>query len=255
MIITKLQGGLGNQLFQWAITLNLSIKYNTDYFFETTYFENSRPIGVFERYIEINKFSNINIPIENNEKNLRIVYDNYTYQNIENNSYLIGYWQNEKYFEENSEIIREKLKISEKYTNFFKINYPYIFNENNISLHVRRGDYINLSKYHPIQNIQYYESAFDIINNKFDNLLIFSDDIEWCKTNFKFPKMKFIESNDNIVDLYLMSLCQDNIIANSSYSWWGAWLNPNKNKKIIAPKLWHNMINTDDVIPLSWIKI
>jgi hypothetical protein len=92
----------------------------------------------------------------------------------------------------------------------------------------------------------------------YDNILVFSDDISWCKDNLKFDKMNFIEGLDNVEDMWLMSLCDNNIIANSSFSWWGAWLNSNFNKKVIAPLHWFGdsaNLNTSDIIPTNWIRI
>jgi hypothetical protein len=85
---------------------------------------------------------------------------------------------------------------------------------------------------------------------------VFSDDINWCKQNLSFPKMQFVEGQDNIEDLWFMSLCSNNIIANSSFSWWGAWLNNNPEKKVIAPKNWFGQyanINSSDIVPETWI--
>ena len=127
--------------------------------------------------------------------------------------------------------------------------------ENTVSLHVRRTDYVNLQNYHPIAAIQYYKDALDLIEH--DKVVVFSDDINWCKKNFKFNNMVFIEGNSNIEDLYLMSMCNNNVIANSSFSWWAAWLNKNEYKKIVAPKVWFGPAapSDKDIIPDTWIKI
>ena len=104
---------------------------------------------------------------------------------------------------------------------------------------------------------EYYKNALDIIGG-YENLYVFSDDINWCKTNLKFKNMVFVEGNDDVEDLWLMSLCDHNIIANSSFSWWGAWLNINPNKKVISPKRWfgeQTNLSSDDIIPVSWTKI
>jgi hypothetical protein len=126
-----------------------------------------------------------------------------------------------------------------------------------VSLHVRRTDYVTSNGYHPVQSIEYYKNAIDIIGD-YDYIFVFSDDIQWCKDNLKFKNMVFMEGFSDIEDLHIMSLCQNNIIANSSFSWWGAWLNIHPEKKIIAPTNWFGEqanLNTSDMIPSDWIKI
>jgi hypothetical protein len=251
MIVTKLQGGLGNQLFQWAVTRYLSVKYNTDYNFELSYFR------LMDWELELNKFKKIKIEEYNKPISLQMVTDNFNFKIIEDNSFLNGYWQSEKYFTEIDSLIREDLKIEDDLMNYIINRYP-ILNENTVSLHVRRGDYIKKSNWHTIQNIDYYKRAYDIINDNSINILVFSDDINWCKDNFKFDNITYIEGEKNIVDMYIMSLCKHNIIANSSFSWWGAWLNNNKNKKVIAPVNWFGPqanIYTGDIIPKKWMII
>jgi len=251
MIVTKLQGGLGNQLFQWAVTRYLSIKYNTDYKFELSYFNSNG------WKLELNNFKNIVVEELDKQISLKIVNDDFNFKIIEDNSFLNGYWQSEKYFTEIDSIIREDLKIEDSLMNYIINKYP-IINENTVSLHVRRGDYIKSNNYHPIQDIKYYEKAYDIINDKSINVLVFSDDIEWCKQNLKFDNITYIEGETNIIDMYIMSLCKHNIIANSSFSWWGAWLNTSANKKVIAPINWFGTqanLYTGDMVPEKWIII
>ena len=253
MIVTKLQGGLGNQLFQWAVTRYLSVKYNTDYNFELSYFQ------LMDWELELNKFKNIKIEEYkyNGPVSLKIVTDDFNFKIIQDDSFLNGYWQSEKYFTEIDSLIREDLKIDDSLMNYIVNKYP-ILNENTVSLHVRRGDYIKKSNWHTIQNLDYYKKAYDIINDNSINVLVFSDDINWCKENIKFDNISYIEGETNIVDMYIMSLCTHNIIANSSFSWWGAWLNNNKNKKVIAPINWFGTqanLYTGDIIPKKWTTI
>jgi hypothetical protein len=132
---------------------------------------------------------------------------------------------------------------------------------------VRRGDFLNLKSanlFHGVLPIHYYRLAIDYIIKKTTNVtfFIFSDDMAWCKTNFNFISSKvFVDGSalgiSTHEELILMSYCQHNIIANSSFSWWGAWLNKNANKLVIAPKNWFadKTINTSNLIPESWIKV
>lgn len=257
MIITKLQGGLGNQLFQWAVTRNLSLKYNTEYFFDLNFIPKSHP-GVSSRGIDIDKFEKISINPMVNKSSLPTMVDTFNYYNIPDNSYLDGYWQSEKYFKENESVIREELQIPQELKSNLIEKYPFL-KEETISIHVRRGDYLNLPNHHPTQKIDYYELAYDLIGIKDINVVITSDDIQWCKDNLKFKNTHFIENETNINDLYLMSLCSHNIMSNSTFSWWGAWLNNNPNKKVVIPSIWFgpslSSLSPNDIYCENWFKL
>lgn len=165
-----------------------------------------------------------------------------------------GYFQSHKYFDKHrSEILKDlniedlKSQVKEKYGDFSDF----------VSIHVRRGDYLSLSDYHYNLQMDYYKKAIQSFDEN-TSFLIFSNDLEWCKENFNFlNSVSFSETEEDWEDILLMSTCRDNIIANSSFSWWGAWLNTNEQKKVIAPKKWfgpkykHN--NTKDLIPQNWI--
>jgi hypothetical protein len=256
MIVTKIQGGLGNQLFQWAVTRNLSITHNTEYYFDLNQIGKSFP-DVSSRGLELDKFKKLIINHQSYTPNLNRITDNYIFKEIGDNTYLDGYWQSEKYFKENENIIRRELEIPDDVKSYLNEKYPFL-TENTISIHVRRGDYVRLSNYHPIQSVKYYEDSYDIINDKNVNVAIFSDDIEWCEKHLIFDNIHYIKGESNINDLYMMSLCNHNIISNSTFSWWGAWLNNNQNKKVIAPSLWFGDLlkhPTTDIIPKEWIKL
>ena len=267
MVITKLQGGLANQIFQWTYGKYLSEKYSTPLYLDLSFYQGQ--FGVTKRDFSLNKFPNLSYNLlpndrdisnwsnEPNKTKLVKISDNFHYYELEykenSHYYLDGYWQSEKYFIEIEDIIRDNLKPLESIIEILKSKYP---TENSVSIHIRRTDYVKSNGYHPVQSIEYYQNALDLL--EYDNILIFSDDIEWCKTNLHFDNMIFVEGNDDIEDLWLMSLCNHNIIANSSFSWWGAWLNENKDKKVIAPKKWFGEksgLNDSDIIPEKWIKI
>lgn len=257
MITSNLVGGLGNYLFQIAATHSLSLDNND----ELVYDINDVLIGHghIKTYMD-NIFRNIKfvdekLPITNihNEPS-------FNYTPIEYKPYLRlnGYYQSEKYFNHNQKEILKLFSIDSKTENYLYGKYgTSLFLNNTCSLHVRRGDYLRLPNHHPVCDISYYKEAVDKIG--LDKIyLIFSDDINWCKINLDFiPKKIFIEGNSDYQDLYLMSKCDDNIIANSSFSWWGAWLNDNQNKQVIAPKKWFGISNlhldTSDLYCNSWI--
>lgn len=257
MIITKLQGGLGNQLFQWAVTRNLSLKYNTEYFFDLNHIPKSHP-GVTSRGIDIDKFENLSINEMKHNPNLPTMVDKFYYYDIPNNSYLDGYWQSEKYFKENESIIRKELRIPQELKHSLIEKHPFL-KEDTVSIHVRRGDYVHLPNHHPIQTVEYYKSAYDLIGINDINVVVVSDDIQWCKDNLNFGNTHFIENSSNINDLYIMSLCNHNIMSNSTFSWWGAWLNENPNKKVIIPDVWFgstlSSLPSDDIYCENWIRL
>jgi hypothetical protein len=256
MIIIKLQGGLGNQLFQWAFGKSLSIDLNTELYLDLSFLYQDIP-GITKRYLELNKFPLIQekpIDIEYNQP-LYIINDNTPIENINKNSnyYLNGYFQKEKYFKHNKQIILNYLNLDSIKNNKF---YEPIINCNSVSLHVRRTDYLLHQNYHPVQDIQYYNNALNHMDN-YDKIFVFSDDIEWCKNNLKYDNMVFVTGHSNIEDLILMSYCKHNIIANSSFSWWSAWINQSNNKTVVAPKRWFGVQDNNSIgmIPDTWIQI
>jgi hypothetical protein len=175
--------------------------------------------------------------------------------------YLDGYWQNELYFKDIEKTIRSDFQfvrpIDERNKNIAEL----IKNSNSVSIHIRRGDYINNQLYSGICTEDYYQKAIRFINAKLKNktFFVFSDDIQWCKSHFNSDNFHFVQGNEgtnSYKDMQLMSYCKHNIIANSSFSWWGAWLNNNLGKIVIAPERWLNVgYSTKDLIPEEWIKI
>jgi hypothetical protein len=258
MIITKIQGGLGNQMFQYAYGKHLATKYKKKLYCDINFYQYQS-----FRNFSLQDFENIDL--DTSVDNIKVDFpiykidDNFNYKEIPepNNCgyYLDGYWQSEKYFKESEFIIREDFKPNEE-TLSKLLRTPFI-DSNTISLHIRRTDYLTSNGYHPVQPIEYYQNAVEKIG-EYDYIFVFSDDINWCKENLNFKNMIFIDGFTDIEDLHLMSMCKNNIIANSSFSWWGAWLNNNVDKKVIAPIKWFGEktnINYSDIIPNDWIKI
>lgn len=252
MIKMKLVGGLGNQLFQWACARNLQNKYGH-------YIEYIDHIELSNRKRDIYRFPKILMndaqfskPVINKRFYIKDSFRYDLFQNIDfsdlSAEYLLdGYWQGEKYFIDVAQKIKEELQPSHS------INIP----PNSLSLHIRRTDYLHLQDFHPVQPLAYYESAVDLLNHT-DNIYVFSDDIDWCKENLKFNKMTFIHNKDPLIDLWMMSACDKNVIANSTFSWWAAWINKNPNKKVICPKKWFgdkSPYSDIDILDNDWIKI
>lgn len=260
MIISKLQGGLGNQLFQWEAARSYSDVHNCEHKFDTSFY----PYQNF-RQLELYNFENLTFSTINRfdiGKPIIEINDNYHFQELPYVNdcvvFLNGFWQSEKYFIKSQNIIRKELSPDEE--TLSRLKRTPLLETNTLSLHIRRTDYVSSNGYHPVQPISYYEEAINIIGD-YDFIFVFSDDIEWCMNNLKFKNMIFMGGStgfSNVEEMWLMSMCKNHIIANSSFSWWGAWLNSNPNKKVVAPLNWfgsHTNINDSDIVPDSWIKI
>ena len=173
---------------------------------------------------------------------------------------LQGYFQSEKYFKNIEQEIREDFTFKDEVLKPCKEMISAV--ENPIALHIRRTDYLTNSENHFNLPLEYYEAALKHFDSD-RNVIVFSDDPSWCQEQDLFSDDRFMisENTDNRVDLCLMTLCDDFIIANSSFSWWGAWLSQNKNKKVIAPVQWFGKTgytkdhDTKDLIPNDWIRI
>lgn len=256
-VTSTLQGGLGNYMFQIAAALGISIRDDK------------------ELRIDISDITVVHSPLELYYKNIfrKINFGSvseYDYLHhshhspiqfleipkINGNIKLDGYYQNERYFNDCKNEILSLYEIDDDTQSYLTKKYSDVLLNDTCSLHVRRGNYVNKQDFHPLQTISYYEKAVSIIGeDKF--YLIFSDDINWCEENLTFIKNKvFISENLDYQDMYLMSMCNNNIIANSSFSWWGAWLNKNKDKKVIYPSRWFSVgIDTSQIGCENWIKI
>lgn len=293
MIIVKISGGLGNQLFQYSFGRSLSIKLNTDLKFDiqTNYnysFFTKRSFGLGHFNIDMNLATKKEIhefKCFDNEflvrlerkiiQKLPFLNRKYVIQNLYNskkfipkyrdNCYYDGYWQSENYFKSIEDIIRKDLEFNLQLSQYSKSLLDEINSNESISIHIRRGDYVKVkanSKLFSECSIEYYKKAINFFSAKVKHpqFFIFSDDIEWAKNNFAGSQFSFVDSNIDSpeMDLYLMSRCKNNIIANSSFSWWGGWLNSNPLKIVIVPKKWFNgYLNevVSDLVPEKWIRI
>jgi len=284
-IVLKLKGGLGNQMFQYATGLAIAQKNNTEIKLDITAYENIKFTSETPRDFELSDF-NISSPlasIEEVKKNkypfgiisksfiflkkriLKIRYLDYhpSYINKKNIKYIEGYFQSEKNFMEVEDKIHKEFTLKTESALF--LNYKEkILNSNSTSIHIRRGDYVintRTHSYHGTCSLNYYKDAVLYIKERVQSstFYIFSDDIEWVKENLKIENATYVSSPEtrNSEELILMSLCNNNIIANSSFSWWGAWLNQNPDKIVVAPKKWVNKVPNPhpNIIPSSWIQI
>lgn len=277
MFYFKLTGGLGNQLFQYAAAsaLNLATQQKVAFYFEDSndYAIRKLELEHYKLKIEIAHPSSIpgSTMIDRLKRKLNIDHffrekQHFQYQpdffEQPPNTFYIGYWQNEKYFlEHRAQLIQnlkwekplnaENLLLKKRITN----------NTNTVAVHVRRGDYIQnpiANQFHGECTIDYYRNAMNYMEQKVPeaNYYFFSDDPVWVKSEFNFIKnLTIIDGNANApaIDLHLMSCCRHQIIANSSFSWWGAWLNTNANKIVIAPKKWTNQHIDCEIVPKEWV--
>jgi len=262
-MIIKIKGGLGNQMFQYAYGRNLMIQKNKEIIFDVSFFKNNS--NDTKRLFSLNNFNlNNSIKFSDKKENIFLEVFKKIYSKITGN---YGFYQSEKYFKEIKNIIIEEFTLKNPLANISKGWEEKIkLSPISVSIHIRRGDYINdpkTNKHHGICEIEYYKKAIDLLENKIGKnfeIFVFSDDIEWAKNNLSFNQQINFVSSPEIPDyeeMYLMSLCKHNIIANSTFSWWGAWLNRNKNKIVIGPKQWFvkKTSNILDILPSSWIKI
>jgi hypothetical protein len=294
MIVVKLMGGLGNQMFQYAAGLSLALNKKTELLLDESFLTADTNNLYTKRNLELQCLNlDLNIATEKDikrfnvtrsnkyirslQRNFPVLFSNLfaaesgmafqkEFFNFPKNTYLDGFWQSEKYFKNIESILMEKFTPKEtlNFENREWLNKITICES--VSLHIRRGDYVvnkSAQVHHGNLILSYYINALNIIKNKYSNIevFVFSDDLDWCKENLTLePKTHFVDANQKTnfhFDMHLMSLCKHNIIANSSFSWWGAWLNNNSEKIVVAPKDWftNGSINTQDLIPVKWIRV
>ena len=241
MLTTRLNGGLANQLFQIAAAYALALDNND----ECAFYLDSPVInqGNCARTYKANILKNIKELIFDWQPESIWQEPDLNYHPIpyHKNMMLIGYFGSEKYFAHHrEEIIR-----------LFKSPMPRLHNCS--SLHVRRGDYLKFTNVFYCLDAEYYQKALRHIDS--DIIYVLSDDIEWCKNNLNDDRLFYPKGQSDWEDLLLMAVCDHNIIANSTFSWWGSYLNENPDKIVIAPKKWHTEEISKDIYCNNWILI
>jgi hypothetical protein len=292
MVISHILGGLGNQMFQYAAGRALALTKDRSLLLDlsdfTAYqlhhgFELSRVfslvaikaepstthelLGWRENYWARKVLRRPQFACLRGEKFVVEPYFNYwpDFFNVKGDCYLYGYWQSERYFKAFEVVIRQDFIFREPLQERNAELALDMATKQAVSIHIRRGDYVNDSKNHNILNVcdlEYYHLAINYIATQVERpvFYLFSDDMTWVKQSLPmdFPCV-YVEHNsgaESYRDMQLMSLCRHNIIANSSFSWWGAWLNANPEKIVIAPKHWFSNGNDDtDLIPDEWIRL
>jgi hypothetical protein len=288
MFIFQLMGGLGNQMFAYAAAKSLSlkrgipVKFDFDCPYQHIKYEYA--LGIFHAKAEFPTRAELKKvkPKRGIERRLylflgknttpRLVRElqEFTFRDefyaIPDNSYVTGFWQSEKYFLPIEKEIRKDFQFHFAPDSKNQRHLDNIDRSNSVAIHIRRGDYVNVAKtqaVHGLCSVDYYQQAMAIIEKSVSDpvYFFFSNDIPWVKENIKTSREHhFIDNNTGAAsweDLRLMSRCKHTIIANSSFSWWGGWLNAYQKKIVIAPKQWMSnpTIDTKDLIPVTWMRL
>jgi hypothetical protein len=253
MISANLKGGIGNIMFEIAAVTAISLDTGYDAAF------NRKVSGIAHGKIEKYE-SNIlrNVRICDDLGFLNVYQEprfSYTPLPIADNIMYDGHFQSEKYFIHRRKEILDLFSASKSFKESVSANSLDLSSA--CAVHVRRGDYLKYPDIHPVQSLDYYQKGLDILKESGCNdFLFFSDDIQWCKENFTGHRFYFIEGNEDWEDLWTMSLCKHHIIANSSFSWWGAWLGQREDSITISPKKWFGSKgapDANDVYANNWL--
>jgi hypothetical protein len=293
MVIAQITGGLGNQLFQYAAAKSLSLHHNVPLSLEvSSFYRKELPelevprdfelfnfTGITEKIISVEELSSL-IDLKKTNVLPKMIIpayrkDIYTepYYHFDKNFFkskkkvfLKGGWQSEKYFKSHENEIRNNLHLKDALVERVLEKANTLKIETSVAVHIRRGDYLRkkiIYEWHGVMDKEYYTKAFELLKSKTNasKAYYFTDDVDWVSENL-LPLFDGEIISGNITkshyeDLYLMSQCKHNIIANSSFSWWGAWLNGHKDKIVIAPKKWfgNGPKDTQDIIPEGWHKV
>lgn len=288
MIAVRLSGGLGNQLFQYAAARCLADLHQTDLVLDLHWFSHIPP-GATARAFELDKFPVRARRFRGTEvlwaklhqgriiRKIPAIPRRWThfrerhfqwdaqFAGLPDGTYLDGYWQSEKYFAQSAQAIAQDLSVQAPLQGEDQAVASRIAACNAVSVHVRRGDFVHSpsgAALHAQCSLAYYQAAIGRISQQVQapSFFVFSDDPDWTRQHLQLPgPTEFVVHNAAATayqDLRLMALCQHQIIANSSFSWWGAWLNRNPTKRVLAPQAWFNdATDTRDLIPADWVRL
>lgn len=290
MIIVNVCGGLGNQLFQYAIGRRIALARGVELVLDTSWYRRlHRRRSVTARQFELGDFHVSaretrpeearkarnsthrfwrHFPLIPRYDVVREVSKRFqpdVFQ-AKDGTYLLGFWQCPRYFEDIRTVLMEDLAIRVPLSREEKLTEDRIIeSQNAVAVHVRRGDYVTLAsaaKFHGTCGVEYYQNAVTEMEQRLGrpNYFVFSDDMEWARNNLSFMRDAcFVageEGRPSCVGIHLMASCKHNVIANSSYSWWGAWLGRELDRIVIAPKHWSfGGPQSAEVLPASWIAL
>ena len=278
MIYCRFHGRTGNQMFQYAAARALALHHGVEIALDDR-LAISRGERSITRVFSLARANNPTLPPLQKDQELRyriwryfgrnprfhreekLSYNN-NFFDISDNSYLHGYWQSEKYFQHISDTIRADFSFPEPTGKNLELAHQ-ISETNSVSVHLRRGDYLALQA-HAVCDQSYYDAALNELLRDFraePQIFVFSDDPQWARENLVLPGDPIVVDHNgedqDFEDMRLMSLCKHNVIANSSFSWWGAWLNRNPSRRVIAPKQWFglNSMSNPDIWAEGWTKV
>ncbi|SFL68869.1 alpha-1,2-fucosyltransferase [Pelosinus propionicus] len=271
MVIVRLLGGLGNQLFQYAMARRIAYEHQVPIKLDVSSYDiyklrtyRLHHFNIMENFASVKEINDL-IEAGKIAKERQFCFDEQM-MHLPGDIYLDGYWQCEKYFENVSNLIRHEFQLKAALSDQDEELIKKIRNVQSISIHVRRGDYVFDEYNHHIHgtcSLEYYHFCIEQLAAAFDkpNFFVFSDDKQWVQDHIKvkYP-ITFVTHNDidkEYADLFLMSNCKHHIIANSSFSWWAAWLCTYDKKKILSPAKWFHSHDYDgrDIIPKGWYQV
>jgi hypothetical protein len=296
VIWVRLMGGLGNQMFQYAAGRRLAIRRRTELVLDCSWFVRHAARATAPRSFALDCFrvaaSTTSLPSETvaaweycYEHPVRSRLSRYTLRtrvavlrepdaelrfdpvvlHAPGSTLLIGYWQSERYFEDAERQIREDFALAEPFPAEAEALLEEIGRTTSISVHVRRGDYVTherTARIHGAPGESYFHDALEVLSRRCRpvHLFVFSDDVEWCRTSLRFEDpttFVALQGAHPGVELTLMSRCRHHVISNSTFGWWGAWLNPSREKIVVRPRRWFADPNVDstDLLPSSWLAI
>lgn len=280
-IVIGMQGGLGNQMFQYACGRWLSLKLNRPFLLDIHKLCEVPAPGITPRYYSLDVFkaepniiclapeSRAQIPTFNEENFLFNPGLFPTLQNVPPTQpvYLNGYWHTDKYFGDIRNELLNDFVVVESHRQEVQGFAQQLKGVTSVCVHIRRGDYISnptAQAFHGVPGVAYVDRAIEILKSKVQDphFVIFSDDIAWCREHLShLQPATFMDSSSegrkSALHLYFMSCCRHYIVANSSFSWWGAWLGQQEDSVVIAPSQWflNEQVDTSDMVPSSWIRI
>lgn len=263
MVIVRIMGGLGNQMFQYARALALSIERGEPAHLDISSFSHDPKrrfmLMGFDGVCSRMSGGQVRVFRPQDHQGLEVLGVEDDFRTLDlppGNIYLNGYWQSEAHFARHTAEVLADFGLSRM--EGLVARHPGI--AEGVAVHVRRTDYLASGGYHPVQDPAYYEAAMGLLGGGL-RPYVFSDDIEWCEANLNrgpFSGAAYVRGEGELGDLLLMSRAAHNVIANSSFSWWGAWLNRRPGRRVVAPRAWFGEsagIFTGNIVPKDWERI
>jgi hypothetical protein len=268
VVVTKVYGGLGNQMFQYAAGLGLAERLGTRLLVDASWFfpapdpDRSYELSAFGIEPTIGLADRLRLALRRKtvHREPHYAYDPLL-ETLRGAVVLDGYWQHERYFAHCAAAVREAFRFRQALPPGHARLLEEIEAEESVSLHVRRGDYTapKRQRRFGLLPLAYYEAALAHIQERVPaaRFTVFSDDLDWCREHLGEERFRYCPAGTGAEDMRLMAACKHNIVANSSFSWWGAWLNPSRAKIVVAPKEWFQEPTLKDASPAppAWIRL